>query len=256
MGSSPKTSGAPLTRAWWRPVPTPLPTPGLPAVLAAKAADLANSMPPSTSRCPVKVLSTSTSQLASVPYSCVHVPMRAYTAARGVVANCLAKARMVGAGTPQREATDSGVKGDTAASTSRTPFTQLATRPSDTKPSANKVCTIAASMNTSPPGRMKWCASAIAAVSVRRGSITISRPPRACSALALPLKSGTVHMLPLLASGLAPITRRRSVRLMSGSATDSQCPNISPLASCLGIWSSVEAENTFLVPSARASLGK
>ena len=96
----------------------------------------------------------------------------------------------------------------------------------------------------------------MAAVSVRRGSITISRPPRACMARALPLKSGTVHMLPLLASGLAPITSSRSVRTMSGRATDNQWPNISPLASCLGIWSSVLAENTFLVPSARASLPK
>jgi hypothetical protein len=31
-------------------------------------------------------------------------------------------------------------------------------------------------------------------------------------ALALPLKSGTVHMLPLLARGLAPITSKKSVR--------------------------------------------
>ena len=103
---------------------------------------------------------------------------------------------------------------------------------------------------------MKWCASATAAVSVRRGSITTSLPPRARSALALPRKSGTVHMLPLLTSGFAPSTSRWSVRLMSGSATVSQWPNIRPLASCLGIWSSVDAEKTLRVPNARASLPK
>jgi hypothetical protein len=43
---------------------------------------------------------------------------------------------------------------------------------------------------------------------------------------------------------------------MSGTATLSQWPNISPLESCLGIWSSVEAENTFFVPSALASREK
>jgi hypothetical protein len=87
---------------------------------------------------------------------------------------------------------------------------------------------------------------------VRRGSITTSRPPRARIALALPRKSGTVHRLPLLTIGLAPITSSQSQRSMSGTGTLSQWPNISPLDSCLGIWSSVEAENTFFVPSALA----
>jgi len=63
-------------------------------------------------------------------------------------------------------------------------------------------------------------------------------------------------MLPLLASGLAPITTSKSVRLMSGRAVESQWPNIRPLASCLGIWSRVEAENTLRLPMARASLPK
>ena len=38
---------------------------------------------------------------------------------------------------------------------------------------------------------------------------------------------------------------------MSGTGTLSQSPNISPLDSCLGIWSSVDAEKTFLLPTAR-----
>ena len=40
---------------------------------------------------------------------------------------------------------------------------------------------------------------------------------------------------------------------MSGTGTLSQCPNMRPADSCLGIWSSVDAEYTFAVPSARAS---
>ncbi len=93
----------------------------------------------------------------------------------------------------------------------------------------------------------------MAAVSVRRGSTTISLPPRALSALAWPRKSGTVHMLPFEAIGFAPSTSSHCVRSMSGTATESQWPNISPEASCLGIWSSVEALNTLRVPSALSS---
>ena len=37
---------------------------------------------------------------------------------------------------------------------------------------------------------------------------------------------------------------------------ESQVPNIRPLASCLGIWSTLEVLKMFLVPKARASLGK
>ena len=76
---------------------------------------------------------------------------------------------------------------------------------------------------------MKWWVSAMAAVSVRRGSITTSLPPRACMALALPRKSGTVHMLPLLATGFAPSTTRVSQRAMSGTGTVIQWPNSRPL---------------------------
>ena len=103
---------------------------------------------------------------------------------------------------------------------------------------------------------MKWCASATAAVSVRRGPMTTSRPPRARIAFARPRKSGTVHRLPLLTIGFAPSTSRKSQRSMSGTGMLSQWPNISPLDSCLGIWSSVEAEKTFFVPIARARRGR
>ena len=82
---------------------------------------------------------------------------------------------------------------------------------------------------------MNRCWSASSAVSVRRGSITTSLPPRACIAFALPRKSGTVHRLPFDTTGFAPITTSRSVRARSGTGIDSQCPNISPTDSCLGI---------------------
>ena len=49
-------------------------------------------------------------------------------------------------------------------------------------------------------------------------------------------------MLPLLATGLAPITSSQSVRSMSGTGTLNQWPYSSPQASWRGIWSSVEAE--------------
>ena len=64
------------TRLVRRPSVMPLPRPGAPSVFAANAAAFGNIAPPGSSRWPVTMLMTSTSQLASVPYSCVHVPMR------------------------------------------------------------------------------------------------------------------------------------------------------------------------------------
>jgi hypothetical protein len=51
--------------------------PGFPLVLRAPAAAFVNIAPPGRSRFPVSTLSTSTSQLAVVPNSCVQVPIRA-----------------------------------------------------------------------------------------------------------------------------------------------------------------------------------
>ena len=76
-GSSPYTSGAWRTRLVRRPKRTPLPRPGVPRVLALPLAAFVNMAPPTWSRCPASTLTTSTSQLASVPNSCVQVPMRA-----------------------------------------------------------------------------------------------------------------------------------------------------------------------------------
>jgi hypothetical protein len=160
---------------------------------------------------------------------------------------------MVAASIPQRAAASSGVKSATAARTSSTPATCSASLPSLTSPSANSVLTIASRKNTSPPGRIGTWRSASFAVSVVRGSITISFPPRACIAFALPRKSGTVHMLPFDAIGFAPSTTNSCVRSRSGTGTLSQWPNIRPAESCFGIWSSVDAENTFAVPIARVN---
>jgi hypothetical protein len=54
--------------------------------------------------------------------------------------------------------------------------------------------------------------------------------------------SGAVSRLPLETSGLAPRISRWSVRSTSGTGTDSIVPNISPALTCLGIWSTVDAE--------------
>ena len=86
----------------------------------------------------------------------------------------------------------------TAASrTASTPFTCSARRPSRTSSSSNSVCTMPSSRNTSLPGRMKWCSSAS---SRGLGAARIDHDEPAAArriALALPRKSGTVHMLPL-----------------------------------------------------------
>ena len=54
----------------------------------------------------------------------------------------------------------------------------------------------------SDPGRTKWCSSATLAVSVRRGSMTTSRPPRRLSSRRRLGKSGTVISEPFDAIGL------------------------------------------------------
>ena len=54
--------------------------------------------------------------------------------------------------------------------------------------------------------------------------------------------SGAVSSDPFETSGLAPRISRWSVRSTSGIGTESPVPNISPAESCLGIWSTVEAE--------------
>jgi hypothetical protein len=53
---------------------------------------------------------------------------------------------------------------------------------------------------------------------------------------------GAVRRLPFETSGFAPSSRRWSQRSTSGIGTDSIVPNMCPAETCLGIWSTVEAE--------------
>ncbi|MNY27418.1 hypothetical protein D3C86_1613260 [compost metagenome] len=70
------------------------------------------------------------------------------------------------------------------------------------------------------------CWSAIAAVSLRRGSTTTSLPPRALIALRRFSTSGTVMMLPLEASGLPPRISMKSVWSISGMGISRPWPYI------------------------------
>ena len=87
---------------------------------------------------------------------------------------------------------------------SRTRSTRRRTAPGGSSPSSNSVRTIASTTTASEPGRTKRCSSAALAVSVRRGSTTTIRPPRALRARSRLGKSGTVISEPLDAIGLAP----------------------------------------------------
>lgn len=81
MGSSPLASECPETRLDQRPSAKPLPgtalrVPGSAGRGARAVAESGNSAPPGRSRLPVRMLRTSTSQLARVPCSTVQLPMR------------------------------------------------------------------------------------------------------------------------------------------------------------------------------------
>ena len=75
-GYSPKNSGSPFTRLCRRPNFTPRPVPVGFDVGPADVAGWANIIPPSRSRLPARMLTTSTSHDATVPNSCVQVPIR------------------------------------------------------------------------------------------------------------------------------------------------------------------------------------
>ena len=92
------------------------------------------------------------------------------------------------------------------------------------------------------------------AVRVRRGSITITRPPRALIARRHAADVGRGHEA-------AVRDERDRRRASAGTACDrgraraslSAVPNMRPADTCFGIWSTVLAEKTFRVPSARRS---
>ena len=153
----------------------------------------------------MSTLSTSTSQLASVPNSCVQVPMRAYTAARSAAASSRAMRRISSAAMPQAPATASGVKlaHERAHLVEAVHVLARAAR-GRTSPSSTSVHAIAASSSASVPGRMKWCSSASSAVRVRRGSTTTTLPPRSRMPRSRPRMLGAVSRLPFETSGFAP----------------------------------------------------
>ena len=110
---------------------------------------------------------------------------------------------------------------------------------------------MAARRNASPPGRMGRWRSARAAVSVRRGSTSTIRPPRARMALSLFSTPGAVMRLPFETSGFAPRISRKSVRSMSGIGRRSWWPNMSSAASICGSWSTEVAEKRLRLPRLR-----
>ena len=107
-GSSDRASGWPETRLCQRPVRKP--RPGRGGRGADAVGESGNMAPPGRSRLPVRMLRTSTSQLARVPNSTVDVPIRPYTAAVGAAASSRASVRISSAATPQCAATASGGK--------------------------------------------------------------------------------------------------------------------------------------------------
>ena len=162
-----------------------------------------------------------------------------------------ANARMSSAATPQCSATASGEKLLARSRTCSTPMTCSARSPRSTRSSSNNTCTTANNSAASVPGRGAMWRSASSAVRVRAGSMTVSVPPRLRRALSLPGKSAAVARLPLETRGFAPMITKWSVWSRSGTVNAMGLPNIRPSDTCLGIWSSVLAENTWRVPSAR-----
>ena len=72
--------------------------------------------------------------------------------------------------------------------------------------------------------------------------MTTTLPPRSMMPRSRPRMSGAVSSEPLEASGLAPRISMCSLRSTSGTGTLRIVPNMRPAETCLGIWSTVEAE--------------
>ena len=106
------------------------------------------------------------------------------------------------------------------------------------------------SRNGSPPGFMGRCSWASFAVSLVRGSTTTSLAPRCLRARNRPGQSGAVASEPFDTSGSAPSINRKWVRSMSGTGMVPGLPNMRPLDTCLGIWSTVLALKMFRLPKA------
>ena len=117
-----------------------------------------------------------------------------------------------------------------------------ATGPRSTRSSSTTTCTMAMSSAASVPGRMGTHSSAWSAVPVRRGSITITVPPRSRMASISPSTSGQAKSEPPDAWGFPPMMIRWSVRGRSTVGIFHELPYISVDVTFFGHWSIVPAE--------------
>ena len=200
----------------------PRPVPGVPRVLAGPAAGLANMAPPGRSRLPVRMLSTSTSQLASVPKAWVRgadaavdrgrsAPRPAGGRGRGSSRPATPGDRLDGLG---RERRDRGAHLVEAGDVLGRPCRgrrgprRRARWPSPARRWA------------SVPGRigdpLRWPSRRCGCGAGRRRRAS---PPRSTRRSRRPGQSGAVARLPFDANGLAPRQSRKSVRSRSGTGT-------------------------------------
>jgi hypothetical protein len=192
MGNSPITSGAPADAGVAkRPVLTPRPLPGLPCGVAGKRGGLGKQGAARVSRWPVSDVDH-----IDQPAGCRAIGLGAGANAgvhRRPWRTCQLVGQLADGVSRHAAAGGHGLGGE-----GRHGGAYLVERPAPRVPLAPATpgCRQTGGAACQPagtrrhPGRMKWCSSAMAAVSVRRGSITIRRPPRACIALALPLEVG------------------------------------------------------------------
>ena len=87
----------------------------------------------------------------------------------------------------------------------------------------------------------------------RAAGIDDDAPAARADATQARLHVGRRHEAAVRHHGSAPRMRRKAVRSRSGTGTVRAVPNMSPALTCFGIWSTVLAENTLRVPSARSS---
>ena len=170
---------------------------------------------PARSKSPARRLRQLIAHWLTEPKPVVETPEPAVRRrAVGVSHSSRASRSIVAAGTPLTCSASAGVKSSTSAAQ---PLEPVDVRRWPAPGPRRGAC--AASRAARPRRRRvarRRARSAIAAVSVRRGSSTTIRPPRCLIALARFGKSGVVISEPLEAIGLAPSTRRYDVRSRSG----------------------------------------
>ena len=94
----------------------------------------------------------------------------------------------------------------------------------------------------SVPGVIGSHSLALSAVPVRRGSMTMTSPPRSWIRSSSPMRSGQASSEPCDAWGLAPMATNRSVRRTSGTGIDHMPPYIRWELTFFGHWSTTPGE--------------